>query len=286
MAYAVRLGLWGNHTHFMNFDVFRESLSEKGVGALELLALEMKRAGSFVARTLCWNGAEFNTEKITLSDEQKEVYDSAIAIWYDIRAEIKKLQNDPSFGGLPKLLWSQYWSSLQRFTRELSICFKIPYIVEDAKKQIESGKSVVIGLQSTGESAMQASLEEFQNELIEKKLQIEDFELESLLSTAQAIMSRFVRQHFPTAPTPRDLMPLPPVPENGFQNQADSLQNPNETIAKQSIEPRPELVKIQQDLLDSISELNLPNSPLDDLIDKLGGAENVSEMTGVSTHNF
>ena len=288
---AVRLGLWGNHTHFKTFDVFRESLSEKGVGALELLALEMKRAGSFVARTLCWNGAEFNTEKITLSNEQQEIYDSAIAIWYDIRAEIKKLQNDSSFGGLPKLLWSHYWSSLQRFARELSICFKIPFIVEDAKKQIESGKSVVIGLQSTGESAMQASLEEFQNELIGKKIQIEDFELESLLSTAKAIMSGFVRKHFPIAPTPTDLMPLPPVPENGFQNQAELLQYErikklNETLAQRSIEPIPELVKIQQDLLDSISELDLPNSPLDDLIDKLGGVKNVSEMTGVSAHTF
>lgn len=290
MGYAVRLGLWGNHTHFMNFDVFRESLSEKGVGALELLALEMKRAGSFVARTLCWNGAEFNTEKITLSNEQQEVYDSAIAIWYDIRAEIKKLQNDSGFR-FPKLLWSHYWSSLQRFARELSICFKIPFIVEDAKKQIESGKSVVIGLQSTGESAMQASLEEFQNELVGKKTQIEDFELESLLSTAKAIMSGFVRKHFPIAPTPPDLMPLPPVPENGFQNQAELLQyerikKMNETLAQESIEPIPELVKIQQDLLHSISELDLPNSPLDDLIDKLGGVENVSEMTGVSAHKF
>ena len=46
MAYMVRLGLWGPGTAFQNgFRFFLSSLERRGVGAMELLAMEMKRMG-------------------------------------------------------------------------------------------------------------------------------------------------------------------------------------------------------------------------------------------------
>jgi hypothetical protein len=137
MAYAVRLGLWGDGTNFSTFDAFRASLEKRGVGAMELLALEMKQAGCFVARTLSWDGALFGTEKIVLSPGQVLVYDQAMNWWEMVKHKMKEVLADPEMGGCPKMLWSQYWSSVQRFTKELQICAKVHFIGE-FQKSLES----------------------------------------------------------------------------------------------------------------------------------------------------
>ena len=45
-----------------------------------------------------------------------------------------------------------YWGAHQRFFKSLIIGFKVPGLVAIAKQSIALGKSVVIGLQSTGEA--------------------------------------------------------------------------------------------------------------------------------------
>lgn len=61
LAYATRLGLWGPHAPFGSFKEFKESMEKRGLGALEMLAMELKAKGSYVSRGLGWKGAEFET---------------------------------------------------------------------------------------------------------------------------------------------------------------------------------------------------------------------------------
>lgn len=61
LAYATRLGLWGEHSPFRGFKEFKESMEKRGLGALEMLAMELKAKGSYVSRGLGWKGAEFET---------------------------------------------------------------------------------------------------------------------------------------------------------------------------------------------------------------------------------
>lgn len=49
-------------------------------------------------------------------------------------------------------MWAQFWSAHQRFFKYLCISAKVGYAVQLAKKSIEDGKCVIIGLQSTGEA--------------------------------------------------------------------------------------------------------------------------------------
>ena len=78
MVYATRLGLWGSgNPLYPTFDTFNRALSKRGVGAQEMLALEMKRKGIFLARTLSWDGAEFHTMEVRLSQQQIAMYDGA-----------------------------------------------------------------------------------------------------------------------------------------------------------------------------------------------------------------
>ena len=45
MAYMERLGIWGKGTQFSGFTEFLQSIESRGVGAMELLAMDMRRMG-------------------------------------------------------------------------------------------------------------------------------------------------------------------------------------------------------------------------------------------------
>ena len=291
MAYAVRLGLWGPGTNFATFDIFRASLEKRGVGAMELLALEMKQAGCFVARTLSWDGAEFDSVKVALSPHQVQVYDQSMRWWELVKTEIRSALATPGMNGTPKMLWSQFWSAMQRFSKELAICAKVPLVAEDALKQLESGHSIVIGLQSTGEASTQATLQELQSKLAAEMKPFQDLEdvpLTSILSTAAAIMAGFVRNFFPVAPLPQEPMKVPSIPSGGFMTDSERALHQQITMLNDQMqnlappEPKHELLVARQRLLDAIENIDLPPAPLDDLIDRLGGINNVAEMTGRS----
>ena len=48
LAFMTRLGLWGDSTSFSNFDMFGNAMMKRGLGGLEVLAMELKSSGRFV----------------------------------------------------------------------------------------------------------------------------------------------------------------------------------------------------------------------------------------------
>ena len=52
LAYMQRLGLWGPGTAFQDFEAFLDSMRKRGVSFMEMLAMEMKAQGKYVARGL------------------------------------------------------------------------------------------------------------------------------------------------------------------------------------------------------------------------------------------
>ncbi|XAR67236.1 hypothetical protein NMG60_11001915 [Bertholletia excelsa] len=66
MGYMTRLGLWGSGTCFSNFREFLGVLDKGGVGALELVAMDMKARGMYVCRTLSYKGVEFEVVEAPL----------------------------------------------------------------------------------------------------------------------------------------------------------------------------------------------------------------------------
>ena len=54
-----RLGLWGPYSGFANFEAFVAGITDRGVGGLEMLAMEMKATGTYVSRGLSYEQAEF-----------------------------------------------------------------------------------------------------------------------------------------------------------------------------------------------------------------------------------
>ncbi len=54
LCYMTRLGLWGPRTAFPTKLDFVNMLKNRGVGAMELVAMDLKQQGLFIARTLSY----------------------------------------------------------------------------------------------------------------------------------------------------------------------------------------------------------------------------------------
>ncbi|CAG9814913.1 unnamed protein product [Phaedon cochleariae] len=186
MAYMVRLGLWGEGTPFREFADFISAVEKRGVGAMEIVAMDMKLRGMYIARQLSFHGVAFKIEEVPLSKEFEKVYDASVKLWVEAMqkfheaAELVDAENR-----MRKTMWGQFWSAHQRFFKYLCIAAKVPHAVAVAHEAIKMGKCVVIGLQSTGEARTLEQLER------------DDGELTDFVSTAKGVFQTLVEKHFP-----------------------------------------------------------------------------------------
>jgi hypothetical protein len=66
---------------FQNTFDMVQSLKKAGLGSLELFCMGLKATGCYLARTLSYNGAEFQMEKIHLDPGFKVMYERAAKFW-------------------------------------------------------------------------------------------------------------------------------------------------------------------------------------------------------------
>lgn len=93
MAYMVRLGMWGEGTPFPEFTDFINAVEKRGVGAMEIVAMDMKLRGMYIARQLSFHGVAFKIEEVPLSKEFTKIYDHSVKLvnifFSSIRTESK-----------------------------------------------------------------------------------------------------------------------------------------------------------------------------------------------------
>lgn len=80
MAYMVRLGMWGEGTPFPTFMDFISAVEKRGVGAMEIVAMDMKLRGMYIARQLSFHGVTFKIEEVPLSKQFREMYDKSVEL--------------------------------------------------------------------------------------------------------------------------------------------------------------------------------------------------------------
>eukprot|EP00850_Spirogloea_muscicola_P007218 SM000036S13262 [mRNA] locus=s36:226900:240784:+ [translate_table: standard] len=213
LGYMVRLGLWGAGTDFPDFLAFLSALEKRGVGALELIAMDMKARGMYVCRTLSFKGAEFEVVEVPLSTRMHEMYSKAAQFWAELRVEIMcALDTIPSEGGSksPLSVWRHYWATHQRFFRHLCMSAKVVAAVEMAKAALMEGKCAVIGLQSTGEARMEDAVSKY------------GAELDDFVSGPRELLLKLIEDHYPVPPEPQHLQ----AAQDGGKRQEAAVKGP------------------------------------------------------------
>uniref|UniRef100_A0A8C9TY68 Strawberry notch homolog 1 (Drosophila) n=1 Tax=Scleropages formosus TaxID=113540 RepID=A0A8C9TY68_SCLFO len=214
MAYMNRLGIWGEGTPFKEFSNFIQAVERRGVGAMEIVAMDMKLRGMYIARQLSFAGVTFKIEEVPLTDDYIRMYNKAVRLWVSAREKFQQAANlMDAEQRMKKSMWGQFWSAHQRFFKYLCIASKVRRVVQLAREEVKNGKCVVIGLQSTGEARTLEALEEGGGEL-------NDF-----VSTAKGVMQSLVEKHFP-APDRQKLFSL-----LGIDLSAKKTPSPNDSAA-------------------------------------------------------
>ena len=77
LAYAQRLGLWGGEDFpFANRAEFVAAIETGGVAAMEVLARDLRALGLYTARSLSYDGVEYELVEHPLTPEQTRIYDA------------------------------------------------------------------------------------------------------------------------------------------------------------------------------------------------------------------
>ncbi|KAE8733509.1 metacaspase-4-like [Hibiscus syriacus] len=345
-------------------NIFTVALEKGGVGALELVAMEMKARGMYLCRTLSYKGVEFEVIEAPLEAEMEAMYKKAAELWAELRVELLSASafhsNDKPN---PSQLWRMYWSNHQRFFRHMCMSAKVPDTVRLAKQALKEDKCVVIGLQSTGEARTEEAVTKY------------GLELDDFVSGPRELLLKFVEENYPLPEKPEPLQGdesvkelqrkrhsatpgvslkgrvrkvakwepasdgesdeesdtdsgpestesddefqiceicsneegrkkllqcsccgklvhpaclVPPitdlVPEKwscySCKEKTDEYMQARRAYIEELLKRYEQALQRKSKILDIIRSLDLPNNPLDDIIDQLGGPDKVAEMTG------
>lgn len=173
LAYAQRLGLWGGADFpFATRAEFVEAIEAGGVAAMEVLARDLRSLGLYTARSLSYDGVEYELVEHRLTDEQRRIYDAyagAFAVIHNnLDAAMEAANITGSDGALNRqaksAARSAFESAKQRFFGHLLTSMKTPTLIRSIDADLEAGHAAVIQIASTGEALMERRLAELPSE--------------------------------------------------------------------------------------------------------------------------
>ncbi|MGX1199416.1 strawberry notch-like NTP hydrolase domain-containing protein [Parvibaculum sp. MBR-TMA-1.3b-4.2] len=173
LAYAQRLGLWGGEDFpFVTRAEFVEAIEAGGVAAMEVLARDLKALGLYTARSLSYDGVEYELVEHQLTQKQTRIYDAyagAFAIIHNnLDAAMQAANITGEHGTLNRqaksAARSAFESTKQRFFGHLLTSMKTPTLIRSIERDLEEGHAAVIQIVSTGEALMERRLAEIPTE--------------------------------------------------------------------------------------------------------------------------
>jgi hypothetical protein len=170
LAYAQRLGLWGGEDFpFATRAEFVEAIEAGGVAAMEVLARDLRSLGLYTARSLSYDGVEYEMLEHALTPEQRGIYDAyALAfgvIHRNLSAALEAANITGESGGTlnrhaKSAARSAFESAKQRFFGHLLTSMKTPTLIAAIDADLTAGHAAVIQIVSTGEALMERRLSE------------------------------------------------------------------------------------------------------------------------------
>lgn len=170
LAYAQRLGLWGGEDFpFASRADFVSAIEEGGVAAMEVLARDLKALGLYAARSLSFDGVEYDLLEHRLSPEQVRIYDAYAAAFQIIHTHLDAaLEASGVTSSVHGTLNAQaksaarsaFESVKQRFFNHLITAMQTPSTIASIESDLEAGHAAVVQIVSTGEALQERRLAE------------------------------------------------------------------------------------------------------------------------------
>lgn len=270
LAYCERLGLWGEGTPFPNKQNFVNEIARGGVAAMELVAQNIKADGSYMARSLSYDGVTQDKLTHELTPQQIKIYDKMADAWQIVMRNVNAaleatgvITTDPDTGAVHTnngnakgAALSALFGSNQRFFNQVITAMQLPTVMRSIKSDIAQGHAVVIQLTNTMEAQQERALASMTDE----------DNLEDLDLTPRDTLMDFIENSFPTTQ---------------FEEYTDDDGNvrTRPVVIDGVTQENPDAVRMKEQLLDELSDLKVPDAPLNSIINEFGH-DNVAEVTG------
>nr|WP_322657089.1 strawberry notch family protein [Dendronalium sp. ChiSLP03b]MDZ8203423.1 strawberry notch family protein [Dendronalium sp. ChiSLP03b] len=172
LSYANRLGLWQTGDFpFTSREDFVESICVGGIAAMEVVARDLKALGLYLARSLSFEGVEYDTLEIELTPTQERIYDSYADAFGIIHNNLHQaleacnISGAKTYNRAAKMsAMSQFESHKQRFFNHLLTGMKCPQLIKAIEQDLALGHAVVIQIVSTNEELLKRRLNEVAQE--------------------------------------------------------------------------------------------------------------------------
>ncbi len=268
LAYAQRLGLWGGDDFpFATRSEFIAAIEGGGVAAMEVLARDLKAFGLYSARSLSYEGVQYELTTHELTEDQIHIYDSYAGAFEIIHNHLNQALRATNITGDSGSLNGQaksaarsaFESSKQRFFLHLITSMKTATLIKCVRRDLDAGHASVIQIVSTSEALMERRLAEIPTS--------EWGDLQVDITPREYVLD-YLMHSFPTA------LYEPFTDESGKVSSRPVIQDGNPVVCRAAVEARDALIE-------HLCTLTPVQGALDQIIQTFG-TDTVAEVTGRS----
>jgi predicted RNA methylase len=270
LAYAARLGLWGTGDFpFATRADFVAAMEQGGVAAMEVLARDLKALGLYAARSLSFEGIEYEIVEHKLTTEQIRIYDAYAAAFQIIHKNLNEALKAANISGADGNTYnrnaraaarSAFESNKQRFFNHLLTAMKCPTLIAAIARDLDQGHAIVLQVVSTNEALLDRRLAE---------IPVSEWGDLSIDITPREYVLDYLSHSFPT-----QLFELYTDDEQNICSRPAYDADGNPVISREAVERR-------DNMIEHLASLPPVQGALDQILHRFG-TDLVAEVTGRS----
>jgi predicted RNA methylase len=270
LAYAARLGLWGTGDFpFATRADFVAAIEKGGVAAMEVLARDLKALGLYAARSLSFEGIEYEIVEHQLTAEQIRIYDAYADAFQVIHKNLNEALKAANITGSDGSTYnrnakaaarSAFESNKQRFFNHLLTAMKCPTLIAAIARDLDQAHAIVLQIVSTNEALLDRRL---------AQIPTSEWADLSLDITPREYVLDYLSHSFPT-----QLFELYSDDEGNLQSRPAVDADGNPVISREAVERRDQMIE-------HLASLPPVQGALDQILHRFG-TDLVAEVTGRS----
>ena len=261
LAFASRLGLWGKGTAFADVNDFVSKIGSAGLSAMELVVRDMKSMGMYVARSISYNGVEYDTIQHDLDPVQRQIYNTMSRAWQNTMRSVEQSLVDTGAqhnSQAKQNAIGQYFNAIQRFYNQVLTSMSMPSVIADMKRQLADGKSCVLQIVNTNQAEADRQIAD---------IKANNGELDDMDLTPRGTLIDYLMKCYPVTKFEE------------YEDEDGNLRSRPVTNSKGEPVIDKKAVAKRDALIAEVNQMSIPDGPLEMLFDAFG-TENVSEITG------